>query len=402
MMKKLFFALLCGAVCSTAGCRPAAEVSLSGEHYDFAGEMFLKVWDMYRVPKHGLFSEYYPNSYRPDMNYFEDGVKNAKEVSFLWPMDGMFTSAVALAAVDPAKYSCYVDSMVMAVEQYYDDVRMPAGYQAYPVKMDKVDRYYDDNGLVGLAYIEAYGVTRERQHLERAKQVMAFILSGWRPDHGGGVSWLEGVENQKPGCSNGKAMMLALKLYGATGDPYYLTTGRRFYDWIDAHLHDPGLDIVWNSWLTAPEARLDKAVYSYNTGLLLQGAVALYRYTGEAAYLDNAHRLAEGARKFYLQETETGRPANRDLPWFYLVLLRGYHDLYDVDGDPKYVDIFIRWMDWARSNARDAAGLFYNDWSGRRDEANTPKWLLDETCIPEYFVRAALLRGEVALCPGAK
>lgn len=394
-MKKLVFAAMLGTVCCAAGCGRTAAVAPSGEHYQFAEEMFRKVWELYRVPGHGLFSEYYPNSYRPDVNYFEDGAKNAQEVSFLWPMDGVFTSAVALAGIEPGKYGCYVDSMAMAVEQYYDDARVPAGYQAYPVKMGKVDRYYDDNGLVGLAYITAYGVTRNPAYLEKAKQVMTFILSGWRPDYDGGVSWLEGVANQKPGCSNGKAMMLALELYGATKDPYYLTTGRRFYDWIDAYLHDPELDIVWNSWLTQPGARLDKAVYSYNTGLLLQGAVALYRYTGDAAYLDNARRLAEGARRFYLQETHAGQPANRDLPWFYLVLFRGYHDLYNLDGDSKYVDIFIRWMDWARENARDRAGLFYNDWSGSSDEANTPKWLLDESCIPEFFVRAAMIRGEV-------
>lgn len=138
-----------------------------GEHYAFAEEMFRKVWDMYRVPEYGLFSEYYPNSYRPDVNYFDDGAKSTQEVSFLWPMDGVFTSAVALAEVDPVKYGSYVDSMVIAVEQYYDDGRMPAGYQAYPVRMGKVDRYYDDNGLVGLAYVAAYGVTRNPAHLEK-------------------------------------------------------------------------------------------------------------------------------------------------------------------------------------------------------------------------------------------
>ncbi len=47
-----------------------------------------KVWDMYRVPEYGLFSEYYPNSYRPDVNYFDDGAKSTQEVSFLWPWTG--------------------------------------------------------------------------------------------------------------------------------------------------------------------------------------------------------------------------------------------------------------------------------------------------------------------------
>ena len=90
----------------------------------------------------------------------------------------------------------------------------PPGIRPIPSGRAKVDRYYDDNGLVGLAYVAAYGVTRNPAHLEKAKQVMTFILSGWRPDHDGAVSWLEGVENQKPGCANGKAMLLALNLYG--------------------------------------------------------------------------------------------------------------------------------------------------------------------------------------------
>ncbi len=48
----------------------------------------------------------------------------------------------------------YVDSMVTAMEEYYDTTRVPFGYQAYPVRFEKVDRYYDDNGLVGIDYID--------------------------------------------------------------------------------------------------------------------------------------------------------------------------------------------------------------------------------------------------------
>ena len=105
-MKNVFFAAFFGAACCLSGCRQEAATPATGEHYAFAEEMFRKVWDMYRVPEYGLFSEYYPNSYRPDVNYFDDGAKCTQEVSFLWPMDGVFTSAVALAEVDPVKYGC--------------------------------------------------------------------------------------------------------------------------------------------------------------------------------------------------------------------------------------------------------------------------------------------------------
>ena len=35
-------------------------------------------------------------------------------------MSGVFSSAVLMAAIEPEKYTVYVDSMVMAMEHYYD------------------------------------------------------------------------------------------------------------------------------------------------------------------------------------------------------------------------------------------------------------------------------------------
>lgn len=128
---------------------------------DKAEEMFQRVWELYRVPKYGLFSEYYPSSHRPDLTYFNDSTRQAQEVSYLWPMSGVFSSAVLMATIEPEKYTVYVDSMVMAMERYYDTTRVPFGYQAYPVQFGKVDRYYDDNG---------YEVAADAQSEDRADQ----------------------------------------------------------------------------------------------------------------------------------------------------------------------------------------------------------------------------------------
>lgn len=373
-----------------AGCATEKE---STPNKDRAEEMFLKVWELYRVPEHGLFSEYYPNSYRPDLTYFNDSIHQAQEVSYLWPMSGVFSSAVALAKLEPEKYTKYVDSMVIAVEKYYDTDRTPFGYQAYPVQFGKVDRYYDDNGLVGIDYIDSYMVTGNERYLEKAKQVLTFILSGWSEDFDGGVSWLEGVRDQKPACSNGKAMVLALKLYEATADPYYLETGKKFYNWIDKYLKDPENGVVWNSWSTTAAA-VSPDLYTYNTGTLLQAAVSLYRHTGDEKYLEDAKFLAEGSYKVFVKHNADGIPYAENLPWFYLVLFRGYHDLYDITGDSKYVDEVLKGLDFAWDNCRDKAGLYYHDWSGLTDESHQPKWLLDASCIPEFYARAAILRGE--------
>lgn len=88
-------------------------------------------------------------------------------------------------------------------------------------------------------------------------------MSGWWDEWDGAVSWLEGHKDQKPACSNGKATVLALKLYEATKEPIYLEQGVRFYDWMMKYLRDDSLNIIWNSWLTE-KGEVQKHPYTYN------------------------------------------------------------------------------------------------------------------------------------------
>lgn len=363
-------------------------------YLDKAEFMFQKVWSLYRVPQHGLFSEYYPNTHKPNLTYFQDNTdKNAKEVSYLWPMSGVFSSANVLMEIDKKKYKPFLDSMVTAVEYYYDAVRTPPGYQAYPVKFEKVDRYYDDNGLVGIDYIDAYNVTKNKAYLQKAKEVLRFIQSGWSDDFGGAVSWLEGIRDQKPACTNGKATVLCLKLYQATKDKVFLEQGKLFYNWMMDTLEDDSLHIIMNSLITTTGLP-QKHYYTYNTGTMIQSSVRLYKITGEKKYLENAKRLSEGSYNFYVKKTADGVSYIKDLPWFVVVLFRGYQELYEVDGNPKYINAIIESADYAWENARDEAGLIYNDWTGRNDEKKTPKWLLDESCMAELYARIAIIKGE--------
>jgi len=363
-------------------------------YLDRAEETFALIWDKYRVKEHGLFSEYYPNNYKPDLDYFQGDIQQAKEVSFLWPMSGVFSSVTVLMEINPGKYSSYLDSMVIAVEQYLDKTRTPYGYQAYPSKFEKVDRYYDDNGLVGIDYIDSYNITKNPLYLQRAKDVMTFIESGWTDDFGGGVSWLEGVRDQKPACSNGKATVLALKIYQATGEKKYLDYGMKSYTWMMSMLRDDSLNIIWNS-LLAPEGtrcEVQKHAYTYNTGTMIQSAVRLYKITGNTKFLEDAQALSEGTYKFYFGYTEEGIPYVKDMPWFTLVLLRGYQELYEIDKNPTYVNAVIECADWAWEHARDKEKLGYHDWTGKEDESQKPKWLLDTSCMAELYARISLIK----------
>jgi uncharacterized protein YyaL (SSP411 family) len=310
-------------------------------------------------------------------------------------MSGVFSSAVLLAEVEPEIYRPYLDSMVVAMEEYYDTTRIPFAYQAYPTRFDKVDRYYDDNGLVGIDYIDTYRVTRNPAHLEKAKQIFSFIISGWDDRFEGAVPWVEGKKDQKPACSNGKALVLALKLYEATSDPYYLQTGLRFYKWIWKYLRDPQRDIIMNSWLTEGEGRAQFDPYTYNSGTMIQAGAALYRFTGDKEFLDQAIMLCEGTSKFFFHYTEDGIPFTYNIPWFDVVLFRGYQAVWEITGETKYADILIKALDHAWANARDPHGLVCNDWTGRRDQMQKPKWLLDSSCIPEFMIRTAMIKGEI-------
>lgn len=390
-MKKHF--LLIAASFMLFSCAPAAE---EGVHVQKARESYRNVWDCYRVPELGLFSEYYPSSHKPDLDYFDDGTHQAQECSFLWPMSGVFSSTVLMAKMDDS-YRPYLDSMVVAMEKYYDTTRLPFAYQAYPSQFGIVDRYYDDNGLVGIDYIDTYSITGDKTHLEKAKQIFSFIISGWDDRFEGGVPWVEGKKDQKPACANGKALVLASKLYEATGDEYYLENTRRIYHWMWKWLRDPQTDIIMNSWLTEGEGRAQFDPYTYNTGTVIQGAVALYRFTGEQSYLDQAVQLCEGSSKFFFHHTDDGIPFTYNIPWFDVVLFRGYQAVWEVTDNRSYADILIKALDYAWDNARDPNGLICNDWTGLRDQMKKPKWLLDSSCIPEFMIRTAVINGEITI-----
>jgi len=241
--------------------------------------------------------------------------------------------------------------------------------------------------------IDAYKSNRNKEYLDKAKEVLTFIKSGWSDDFGGGVSWLEGIHDQKPACSNGKATVLCLKLYQITKEQKYLDEGKLFYNWMMNHLEDSTLHIIWNSFSTV-SGTPDKAFYTYNTGTMIQSSVRLYKITGNKIYLENAQRLAKGSYSYFVKKTNLGIPYIDDLPWFVVVLFRGYQELYEVDHNPIYVDAIIKGADWAWENARDESGLLYKDWTGRKDEKKQPKWLLDESCMVELYARIAVIKGE--------
>jgi hypothetical protein len=386
---------LTGVVVVVSVQNSSAQQNRSAEYQKRAESMYMNVWKRYRVPARlGLFSENYPSGKKDTLTYFQGSGVKEKEVSFLWPFSGVFsaTNVLLKAPSLKKKYKPYQDSLVMGISQYLDTVRKPAGYQAYPVKFEKADRYYDDNGLVGIDYMESYFNTKNPVYLQRAKDVFKFILSGWNEDVGGGVTWLEGHKDQKPACTNGMATLTALKIYEGSKDKYYLDEGKKFYKWMYTHLLDSTGVIVNDVKL---DGKQNRTFYTYNSGSVLEAAVLLYRFTGEKQYLDQAKQLAKDTYKHFSNVPhDKNLNMQIDLPWFVTVLFRGYESLYRVDGDYQYIGAIEKDLNYAWDNSRDQYGLITSSWTPKPNELKKAKWLLDESCIAELYARLSILQKE--------
>lgn len=357
--------------------------------------MFDKIWKNYRVPEYpGLFSENFPSNVQDTLNYFQGNSVVSKEVSFLWPFSGVFSATNALMSISEnlkKKYQSYQDSLVIGVEQYGDDIRQPFGYQAYPVRFEKADRYYDDNGLVGMDYMESYFVTKNPLYLERAKEVFKFIKSGWNEDAGGGVPWLEGHNDQKPACTNGMATLTALKIYQGCKEKYYLDEGIKFYKWMYGTLKDTN-GIIAND-IKVINGKLNPTFWTYNTGSLIEAAVLLYNFTGEKIYLEQAQQLATDSFKFFSNaSTNKNLLIAIDLPWFVTVLFRGYEALYHIDQNYKYLYAIEQSLNYAWENSRDKYGFVTASWLPNVNQLDKPKRLLDEACIAELYARLSHIK----------
>lgn len=370
----------------------SAQQKLSTQYQQRAETMYADIWQHYRVAgEDGLFSENFPSGHKDTLNYFQGAGVAEKRVSFLWPFSGMSSATNVLLKIPQVKrkYRPYLDSLVIGVEHYRDTTRKPTGYQAYPVKFEKADRYYDDNGLVGIDYMEAYFNTKDPVYLKRAKEVFTFIMSGWNNDLGGGITWLEGHNDQKPACSNGMALLVALKIYQGSKESYYLNQGKKFYSWMYSNLRDTtglyGNDIK-------PGAKLNRTFYSYNSGSVLEAAVLLYRFTGDKEYFIQAQELAKSAYDHFSKLPHDPRlNLSIDLPWFMTVLFRGYEALYQQDGDYHYIAAMAKDLNFAWQNSRDRYGFITHSWSPLLAEFTKPKWLLDEACIAELYARLSIL-----------
>jgi hypothetical protein len=355
-------------------------------YHERALAVYDKIVRYFYVDEHNLFRENFP------------ALSGDLEVSYLWPYFGLAGGVNTL--IELGYDSEPFLNIINRFDIYFDDSDQPVAYGAYPPDLGASTHFYDDNAVVGLELIRAYEITGEATYLQKAEEIMPFLYTG-ETDRcgGGGIAWNENyiANPNDPNAiigmsSSGYTALLALKLYQITGNEEYFDFGIRIYNWLKTNLKNPADNIYWNDvHMTTCEVNRD--LYTYNTGVMMQVEIALYEITENGNHLQEAKHLANGAYTVFTRIHEGNRffPA-RD-PWFHAKLLQGYLDLYKYDESASaFVKIFIDNANHAWEHARNDINLFYEDWTG--NEPGRDEWLLNQASVLEVFGLIALYKNE--------
>ncbi|HUP13215.1 MAG TPA: glycoside hydrolase family 76 protein [Niastella sp.] len=150
------------------------------------------------------------------------------------------------------------------------------------------NNYYDDMEWLAIACIRAYEATKDATFKDLAQELWTMIKTGWSNVHGGGIMWAKDHPNSKNACANGPAIIIAARLYKLNKKPDDLNWAKKIYNWQLATLIDTSRGLAYDAYGNTNE----NAIYTYNQGTWLGGALELYTITKDKHYLQAAIRNA--------------------------------------------------------------------------------------------------------------
>lgn len=392
----LVYCILCSAFffgCKGKSAIAEKEVS-TNLNLERASQTLDSLYIHYSVEGTSLLRETFPFDDQHKATYLasEEQKDAPNAYSYLWPFSGTFSAVNALFEVTKdADYKDLLDTRVLVgLNEYFDTGRQPFAYSSYINSAPESDRFYDDNIWLGIDFTDTYMLTNEDKYLEKAELIWKFIESGTDDKLGGGIYWCEQKKESKNTCSNAPGAVFALKLFIATKDSSYFRKGVNLYEWTKENLQDKDDHLFYDN--IRMDASVDKRKYAYNSGQMLQAAAILFQLTKNEAYLTEAKAIAKGCADYFFVDFTTENKEsvrlirNGDI-WFTAVMLRGFVELYKIDEDNTYLNLFRQNLDRAWHLLRDEKGLFNTDWTGNKKD--NKKWLLTQAALAEMYARLA-------------
>lgn len=305
--------------------------------------------------------------------------------SFMWGVGIQLTALAAAAAVDPEKYFAPTRDYADAIQVYWKKHDAQEGFDASP-SPDDLDRYYDDNAWLVLALAEVFEVTHDRKYLERAAATFRFVTSCEDDKLGGGLYWRENHLESKHTCTNGPAIVGALRLHQLTGDAKYRETAERLYAWVNSRLQDAD-GLYWDN--IRLDGNVSRRKYSYNTALMIRANASFHRITGEARYLDEARRVAQAAEERWVHEDGSISDSGK----FAHLLLEAFLAVRAEDHDPRWAGIVSRTLGYVHGTLRGPDGRYGQMWDRPSDGSRRESMLLNQASPARaYWVAAAQLK----------
>ncbi|MEO6229252.1 MAG: glycoside hydrolase family 76 protein [Ferruginibacter sp.] len=291
------------------------------------------------------------NFFEPSAGFYKETVtveKDKNAYSYLWPLCGLIQANNEIDKLTGG--TKLIASILNIIQRYYDPAPPSPGYASYIMKYKGGDRFYDDNQWIGIACMDAYEREKKPALVHQGKLIYQYMMTGFDSVLGGGLYWQENKKVSKNTCSNGPGIILALQLYQATKKQTYLDTALMLYNWVNKQLKAPSGLYYDNMQIGSHE--IGKAIFSYNTGTMLQSNVYLYEITKDKKYLTEAIAIADSSMTYFY-----GSGKFRDDYWFNAVLLRGYQHLLKYYSDKKYISAFRVCTEEALLNNKNSLGL---------------------------------------------
>jgi hypothetical protein len=236
--------------------------------------------------------------------------------------------------------------------------------------------FYDDNGWLGLAFLEAYKTTHVSRYLTYANDAFQFLAqTGWADGKGGGVWWDTGhASRSSESIASGTA--LAALLYQTTGNKSYLQTAQQYISWADAHI----LDATNGLYMRDVDSPI---LMGYVQSPMMVGFESLCATTKNDHLCDRAEQLGTAALTQFTSTLHHG-------PQYDAVYLHWMLDVYAQDHNPRWYSLALGNAQRALANAKTKQGLYLRGWDGgRAPDAPTDSLKIDAATVSVFAWLAA-------------
>ncbi len=331
--------LLVLCVLTLAGASTAQALSsVQARYLALAEQGVAQAQSHWRDRRHGFYDEHLADHQRFPL-------------ATIWGSVPLFESLDAIALAAPsATHRRAVTRFASQAEHYLNRGLHPSGYSPYPGdRAPGTETWFDDNGWLGLAFVNASAATGRGRYLTDAERALRFIaVDGWDPRAGG--LWWNTHHPYKAGEALASATLLASLLYERSHSAFALAQARRFLAWGDVHLFDPRAGLYVRSDL-AP------IPIDYVEGPLIFAHQILCRATGVQTDCARARALVDTSLKRFGSTLSFA-------PQYDAIYLQWLLAQYGQTGDRRLYDLAASNARAAASQALDGQGLYLRGWTG--------------------------------------